>query len=131
MFKKYFKFYKRINSIEQQSDVIDFANEVNTEFMKPKRLTPELFNNDKEILDDLGLKRDLSDWNCYDVLNVPGLIFIKNPFTSIGQKYWMKRCIVDYTRKPNRSNIDAHHILGDEEDWWTTINKLAGWKCKT
>lgn len=33
MFKEYFKFYKHINSLEQQSNIIDFANEVNTEFM--------------------------------------------------------------------------------------------------
>jgi len=33
MFKECFKFYKHINSFEQQLDVIDFANEVNTEFM--------------------------------------------------------------------------------------------------
>ncbi|XP_060865895.1 nucleic acid dioxygenase ALKBH1 [Metopolophium dirhodum] len=130
MFKECFKFYKQINSLEQQLDVIDFANEVNTKIMKPKKLTSEFFNNDKEILDDLGLKSDLSDWNCYDVLNVPGLIFIKNPFTSTGQKYWMKRCIVDYTRKPNRLNIDAHHIIGDGEDWWTTTNKLANGNVK-
>jgi len=38
------------------------------------KLTSEFFNNDKEILDDLGLKSDLSDWNCYDVLNIPGKI---------------------------------------------------------
>lgn len=37
----------------------------------------------------------------------------------------MKRCIVDYTKKPNRLNIDAHHILETGEDWWTTVNKLA------
>lgn len=43
-------------------------------FQKPKKLTSDFFNNDKEILDDLGLKSDLSDWNCYDVLNVPGKI---------------------------------------------------------
>jgi len=54
-----------------------------------------------------------------------GLVFIKNPFTSTGQKYWIKRCIEDYTKKPFRLNIDAHHILGVEEDWWTTVNKLA------
>lgn len=41
---------------------------------KPKRLLSDYFNNDKKILDDLGLKSDLSDWNCYDVLNVPGKI---------------------------------------------------------
>jgi len=33
MFKERFKFYKHINSLEQQSDVIDLANEVNTELM--------------------------------------------------------------------------------------------------
>jgi len=54
-----------------------------------------------------------------------GLIFVKNPFTPSGQKYWAKRCIVDYTKKPNRLNIDAHSILGVGEDWWTTVNKLA------
>lgn len=31
MFKEYFKFYKRINSLDQQSDIIDFTNAVNTE----------------------------------------------------------------------------------------------------
>jgi len=53
------------------------------------------------------------------------LVFIKNPFTPTGQKYWTKRCIVDYTKKPNRLNIDAHNILDAGEDWWTTVNKLA------
>jgi len=33
MFKECFKFYKHINSLEQQLDVIDFANEVKTEFI--------------------------------------------------------------------------------------------------
>jgi len=54
-----------------------------------------------------------------------GLVFIKNPFTQTGQTYWMKRCIVDYTKKPNRLNIDAHHILGANENWWTAVNKLV------
>jgi len=33
MFKECFKFYKHINSLEQQLDVIDLANGINTEFM--------------------------------------------------------------------------------------------------
>lgn len=32
-------------------------------------------NDEKEKLDQLGLKSDLSDWNCYEVLNVPGKVF--------------------------------------------------------
>lgn len=54
-----------------------------------------------------------------------GLIFIQNPFTPAGQKYWMKRCIVDYTKKPNRLNIDAHNFLESGEEWWTSVNKLV------
>lgn len=118
---------------------------------KSKELTKVICNNEKEKLDRLGLKNDLSDWRCYEISNIPGkiikikllldflkllniffcyviylgLIFISNPFTPCGQKYWMKRCIVDYTKKPNRLNIDAHHCLDVEEDWWTTVNKLV------
>jgi len=33
MFKECFKLYKHINSLEQQSNIMDFENEVNTEFM--------------------------------------------------------------------------------------------------
>jgi len=33
MFKECFKYYKQINSLEQQIDVIDFANEVNIKIM--------------------------------------------------------------------------------------------------
>lgn len=33
MFKERFKFYKRINTLEQESDIIDFANVIDTEFI--------------------------------------------------------------------------------------------------
>lgn len=29
---------------------------------------------DKEKFNNLGLKNDLSDWNCYEILNVPGKV---------------------------------------------------------
>lgn len=97
MFKKSFKFYKRVNSLEHQSDVIDFENLVEAEsivsysldiilllkctvlFMhsllkKSKELTTVFFNNEKEKLNDLGLKNDLSDWRCYEMSNIPGKI---------------------------------------------------------
>lgn len=41
-------------------------------FKKRKKLSPSSCNDQKEKLDRLGLKSDLSDWNCYEVLNVPG-----------------------------------------------------------
>jgi len=91
-------------------------------FKKTKKLSPTFCNNDKEKLDTLGLKSNVIDWHCYEILNVPGLVFIKNPFTLTGQRHWMQRCIVDYTKRPNRLNIDAHNILGVEEDWWNKVN---------
>lgn len=33
MFKESFKFYKRINSVDQQSDIIDFDNVTNSTFI--------------------------------------------------------------------------------------------------
>jgi len=33
MFKERFKFYKRVNIMEQESDVIDFANVVDAKFI--------------------------------------------------------------------------------------------------
>lgn len=43
----------------------------------------------------------------------------------MGQKYWMEKCISEYTKKPNRLNIDVHNIIDADEDWWTIVNKLA------
>lgn len=40
---------------------------------KPIGLNLEYYKNDKEKFDNLGLKSDLSDWKCYEVLNVPGI----------------------------------------------------------
>ncbi|KAF7990725.1 hypothetical protein HCN44_000530 [Aphidius gifuensis] len=51
--------------------------------------------------------------------NWVGLIFIRNPFTSIGQRYWITKCLRDYSRKPNKLNIDAHDIIDDQENWWS------------
>lgn len=47
-----------------------------------------------------------------------GLIFIKNPFTPLGQRYWITKCLSEYPRKPNKSNLDSYNVLSDFENWW-------------
>lgn len=42
-------------------------------FKKSIGLKLEYSNNNQEKLDNLGLKSNLSDWKCYEVLNVPGI----------------------------------------------------------
>lgn len=41
----------------------------------------------------------------------------------MGQRYWITRCLRDYTIKPNISNLDAHKILDDKENWWEVCQK--------
>lgn len=46
-----------------------------------------------------------------------GLIFIKNPFTTVGQRYWTIKSLKYYTRN-NRTNLDIHNVLEQNEKWW-------------
>lgn len=64
--------------------------------------------------------RPVAEWNVFELVDIPGLFFIKNAFTVDGQKYWIIRCLKDYARKPNKLNLDAHNVLGDNEAWWNT-----------
>ncbi|KAJ8968900.1 hypothetical protein NQ317_008837 [Molorchus minor] len=57
-------------------------------------------------------------WDIFELTERPGLIFIRNPFTGIGQRYWTVRCLRDYSRKPNKTNIDAFDLLANNIDWW-------------
>lgn len=60
-------------------------------------------------------------WEAYKINN-KGLIYIKNPFNNIGQRYWIARCLRDFPRKPNKLNIDPHFDAADTENWWETCN---------
>lgn len=62
----------------------------------------------------------VSGWQVLQIPTVPGLIFIKNPFTSSGQRYWISRCLSNYTKKPQKLNIDSQNNTNNEcEDWWS------------
>jgi len=41
-----------------------------------------------------------------------GLIFIENPFTAEGQRYWISKCALDYPSKPHITNIENLQIRG-------------------
>lgn len=67
----------------------------------------------------LGLT-SLKNWKAYTFHKHPGLIFIRNPFTTTGQRYWIQKCLKDYPRKPNKTNLDIDHSLND---WWAECHK--------
>ncbi|KOB68993.1 Alkylated DNA repair protein alkB-like protein [Operophtera brumata] len=72
-----------------------------------------------KLIDDprteaLGL-RNVTEWALYSFPDRPGLFLIRNPFTSLGQRFWIRKCLEEYPRKPGKSNID---IDGECTDWW-------------
>ncbi|XP_053608850.1 nucleic acid dioxygenase ALKBH1 isoform X2 [Plodia interpunctella] len=90
------------------------------------KITKLTFDNNVEQddrLELLGLK-PFAHWPVFTIKKHPGLIFIRNPFTSHGQRYWIRKCLEKYPRKPNKTNIDIEVIL---EDWWETC--YEGHKC--
>lgn len=44
-------------------------------------------------------------WNISRLRANPGLIIIKNPFTPVGQRYWVRKLLSEYTKHPNKNNL--------------------------
>lgn len=114
MFKNSFKYYKRRNPSPDFKDVIDL-NKPNCSRVIPFKRNLLNVSADHK----LGLK-PVNDWEVYEFLEIPGLIFIKNPFTNYGQRYWIIQCIKHYSRKPYKINLDAHNVLDNDKTWWDT-----------
>ncbi|CAL1673198.1 unnamed protein product [Lasius platythorax] len=111
MFRDSFKYYKSRNPAPDLADVIDLES--------PNRVRVreiEANAGDKQTEDNFGLK-SAEKWKIYELLDIPGLVFIQNPFTPNGQRYWITKCLKDYSKEPYKLNIDAHNILANET-WW-------------
>lgn len=67
--------------------------------------------------------RPLKEWRGFTLDRRKGLIFIRNPFLNIGQRFWITKCLNDYTKKPNKLNLDVHGDVKATEEWWDACNK--------
>lgn len=65
-------------------------------------------------------------WQVYELRNRPGLIFIKNPFTKRGQRYWIARCLRDYPKAPHAVNLDKKYFQQNVIDnWWQALQEVT------
>lgn len=119
MFKQDFKYYKSKKPPPDFCNVLDFNNDTNLPENKINVENPLQIS--EEIIFTLIPPKD---WCAFELKSNSGLIFIKNPFTTIGQRYWISRCLKDYTKKPNKLNIDVHNYLSGEQNWWDYCQKL-------
>lgn len=73
----------------------------------------------------------LSQWKVYEINDRPGLIFIKNPFTKRGQRYWIARCLRDYPKAPHVVNLNSKYFNKNViDDWWTQLQALNSKDCE-
>lgn len=114
-FMKQFKYYKSNKLKPSLHDVI--VIEDNCSDVVSSSLPNELIDDPRAEV--LGLN-NLKEWQLYSFKMNPGLLFIKNPFTGSGQRYWIRKCLEEYPHKPNRLNIDTEYNL---QDWWTECFK--------
>lgn len=71
----------------------------------------------------LGLK-PINEWKLYELKsNESGLVFIRNPFTSNGQRYWIAKCLRDYPKTPHITNLHTRNDISKFiiDDWWTSL----------
>ncbi|CAG4952712.1 unnamed protein product [Colias eurytheme] len=114
-FMKKFKYYKSNKPKPSLEAVISLDN---ANFSEEVKNIPQAVKEDLRAK-SLGLE-DVSKWEFFSLINNPGFIIIKNPFTNLGQRYWMRKCLEEYPRKHNKRNIDIDKPV---DNWWTECFK--------
>lgn len=53
------------------------------------------------------------------------MLFIQNPFTKQGQRYWIARCLRDYPKSPHAVNLSTKLFSEAEiSDWWSELQLI-------
>ncbi|XP_030569192.1 nucleic acid dioxygenase ALKBH1 isoform X1 [Drosophila novamexicana] len=130
MFKQSFKHYKKKDQLPDLQDVIDFdIYEANNSSYSWCNLVKSMNITELHMRECLNIPiglRPLHMWRCYMLKNHPGLLVIRNPFTFIGQRYWIARSLRDYPLAPNIVNLDAKHFSSNTvSDWWSELHKCT------
>ncbi|CAH0386512.1 unnamed protein product [Bemisia tabaci] len=115
-FREKFKYYKQKNPKPGFEEVLDFS-QLESNFKGISSRTSVCEPTDED-LSSLGLQ-EVNQWRIFELIDKPGLIFIRNPFTAAGQRLWVERSLTEYTKRPSKLNLDAHGDLEPNEDWWT------------
>ncbi|XP_076041910.1 alpha-ketoglutarate-dependent dioxygenase AlkB [Oratosquilla oratoria] len=115
-FKESFKYYKRRKPPPNFDEVIDIRNNLKN-VCDASAIKCLITDEEEKSLNTLGLRAS-KDWQVFRLETHPDLLIIPNPFTSSGQRRWIFRCLLDFPRTPNRTNLDVHGLLDPEQSWW-------------
>ncbi|CAH1180040.1 unnamed protein product [Phaedon cochleariae] len=113
MFKASFKYYKSKSPPPCLKEVLDIDQ--TKELLEKSVLKQIHIICQDKLWKTFGMKSP-ENWEVFELIDHPGLIYIKNPYTNSGQKYWVIRSLRDFSKTPNKRNIDALGIVS--ENWW-------------
>ncbi|KAF9109459.1 hypothetical protein BGX27_007592 [Mortierella sp. AM989] len=113
------------------SKALDFRQPAEVLLGNPKIKQVLLRKRISEFSDLFGIKDlqqedgDLSEY-AYLHEDHPGLIYIPAAFTPAAQRTVIKACLKDYSRHPNKSNLDTHYLVPDRGVWDLHENVFTG-----
>ncbi|XP_059616387.1 nucleic acid dioxygenase ALKBH1 [Phlebotomus argentipes] len=112
-----FKIYKRKCPVPDLSSVVNPQDPKFNELLRSVRV-------DSQSTDagDFGL-RPPETWQVQELLAHPGLLIVQNPFTALGQRYWIARCLRDFPKHPNRTNLLTQKLPESvRRDFWALLS---------
>lgn len=62
-------------------------------------------------------------WKVSKLREKPGLIIIKNPFTSAGQRYWVEQLLKNYTHDNPNNLLPSKFEENEIRDFWKSLNE--------
>jgi len=114
-FRSVFKYYKRKQPPPSLSDVIDPHNPDHwSDLFKEHDVTASTVTDQVE---DHANK--VTQWRVGSYKVAPGLIVIKNVFSSSDQLYWASKCLKEYSSATFKRNIDHPSLNLSVADWWS------------
>ncbi|KRY60814.1 Alkylated DNA repair protein alkB -like protein 1, partial [Trichinella britovi] len=111
-FKRIFKQFKSSSGSDAIQKAIDPSTESGSACFKPFQLIPLPEGLAANHLAEVGLHADLGFWKAAELSSKPGLILIRNAFTSLGQYFWVQTCMKSFPTLPHRSNLGGASVLG-------------------
>ncbi|XP_045123433.1 nucleic acid dioxygenase ALKBH1-like isoform X2 [Portunus trituberculatus] len=119
-FKDIFKYYKRRKpppDLTQAIDVDSCCVEVQS--------LPLASEQHKAMAQEAGLTPP-DTWTVHHLINHPGLVVVRNPFTRAGQLAWACQCLRDMARPPHKTNLASHGIHLEASTWWQLCRTEEG-----
>jgi len=117
-FSPVFKFYKQRKVNPTLTDVIGYPSfnslKDNLEFSE--------FQPSCKLNLAIGIR--CTPWKVIHVKDVPGLYIITNIFTRIGVKEWSRRCLEEYSKHPNKTNLDKTYSKEELNELWSQSSSV-------